>query len=72
MNAAGPVHPGTARAGPGTVCVTGGSGTIASHLIQHLLDQGWTVRTTVRRSPQEAALRATRYPRSKSRRSRIS
>lgn len=34
-----------------TVCVTGASGFIASHLVQQLLDEGYRVRGTVRREP---------------------
>ncbi|KAI3428979.1 uncharacterized protein J3R85_008789 [Psidium guajava] len=35
----------------GTVCVTGGTGFIASWLIMRLLEQGYSVRTTVRPDP---------------------
>lgn len=37
--------------GKGVVCVTGGTGFIASWLIMRLLEQGYTVRTTVRSNP---------------------
>jgi len=40
------------------VLVTGGSGFIASHCILQLLDQGHTVRTTVRSARREADVRA--------------
>ncbi|XP_015902806.2 vestitone reductase-like isoform X1 [Ziziphus jujuba] len=36
----------------GTVCVTGGTGFIGSWLIFRLLDQGYSVRTTVRSDPE--------------------
>ncbi|KAK8492273.1 hypothetical protein V6N13_036978 [Hibiscus sabdariffa] len=36
----------------GTVCVTGGTGFIASWLIKRLLEQGYSVRTTVRPDPE--------------------
>lgn len=42
---------------PSTVLVTGGSGYIAGFLIPRLLDEGWTVHTTVRSLQGEAALR---------------
>lgn len=35
----------------GTVCVTGGTGFIASWLIMRLLEHGYYVRTTVRSNP---------------------
>ena len=35
----------------GTVCVTGGTGFIASWLIMKLLEHGYSVRTTVRSDP---------------------
>jgi len=37
--------------GKGVVCVTGGTGFVASWLIMRLLEQGYTVRTTVRSNP---------------------
>jgi UDP-glucose 4-epimerase len=40
--------------GKGAVCVTGGTGFIASCLITRLLEQGYAVRATVRSSPGEA------------------
>ncbi|TKK83816.1 aldehyde reductase [Herbidospora galbida] len=40
------------------VLVTGGSGFIAGHCILQLLDQGYAVRTTVRSSARESAVRA--------------
>ncbi|KAB5569080.1 hypothetical protein DKX38_002873 [Salix brachista] len=39
--------------GKGMVCVTGGTGFVASWLIMRLLEQGYTVRTTVRSKPTE-------------------
>lgn len=42
----------------GVVLVTGGSGYIAGFCIRQLLDEGWTVRTTVRRLAREAEVRA--------------
>lgn len=42
-----------------TILVTGGSGFIAGHIILQLLDQGATVRTTVRSLAKEGAVRAT-------------
>ncbi|MDR6509771.1 dihydroflavonol-4-reductase [Novosphingobium capsulatum] len=42
----------------GTVLVTGGSGYIAGYIIRALLDEGWTVNTTVRDLAREAQLRA--------------
>ncbi|WP_353231024.1 aldehyde reductase [Novosphingobium sp.] len=45
--------------GKGSVLVTGGSGYVASFCIGQLLDQGWTVRTTVRSLAREAEVRAT-------------
>ncbi len=42
----------------GTVLVTGGSGYIAGYIIRALLDEGWTVNTTVRDLGREAQLRA--------------
>ncbi|KAL4310421.1 hypothetical protein GQ457_01G055770 [Hibiscus cannabinus] len=36
----------------GTVCVTGGTGFIASWLIRRLLQEGYSVRTTVRHDPE--------------------
>lgn len=41
----------------GTVLVTGGSGYIAGFLIRQLIDEGWTVRTTVRSLSREAEVR---------------
>lgn len=41
----------------GTVLVTGGSGYIAGYIIRALLDEGWTVNTTVRDLAREAQLR---------------
>ncbi|XP_022867439.1 vestitone reductase-like [Olea europaea var. sylvestris] len=38
----------------GTVCVTGGTGFVASWLIKRLLQQGYSVNTTVRSSPQDS------------------
>jgi nucleoside-diphosphate-sugar epimerase len=35
----------------GTVCVTGGTGYLASWLIMKLLEQGYSVNTTVRPHP---------------------
>ena len=35
----------------GTVCVTGGTGFIASWLIKRLLEEGYSVHTTVRPDP---------------------
>ena len=43
---------------PARVLVTGGSGFIAGHCILRLLDQGYEVRTTVRDSGKEAAVRS--------------
>jgi nucleoside-diphosphate-sugar epimerase len=40
--------------GKGAVCVTGGTGFIASCLITRLIEQGYAVRATVRSSPGEA------------------
>jgi NAD(P)-dependent dehydrogenase (short-subunit alcohol dehydrogenase family) len=40
------------------VLVTGGSGFIAGHCILQLLEQGYVVRTTVRSSKRESAVRA--------------
>uniref|UniRef100_A0A6N2MJ47 NAD-dependent epimerase/dehydratase domain-containing protein n=1 Tax=Salix viminalis TaxID=40686 RepID=A0A6N2MJ47_SALVM len=37
--------------GKGLVCVTGGTGFVASWLIMRLLEHGYTVRTTIRSSP---------------------
>lgn len=42
----------------GTVLVTGGSGFLASHMILKLLNDGQTVRTTVRNMGREAEVRA--------------
>ena len=42
----------------GTVLVTGGSGYIAGFTIRQLIEQGWTVRTTVRSLKREAEVRA--------------
>ena len=42
-----------------TVLVTGGTGFIAGWCIAKLLQDGWTVRTTVRSVAREAALRAS-------------
>lgn len=39
--------------GKGLVCVTGGTGFVASWLIMRLLEHGYTVRTTIRSSPGE-------------------
>ncbi|CAK7347910.1 unnamed protein product [Dovyalis caffra] len=39
--------------GKGVVCVTGGTGFIASWLVMRLLERGYTVRTTVRSNPAE-------------------
>ncbi|XP_052306803.1 vestitone reductase isoform X1 [Populus trichocarpa] len=39
--------------GKGVVCVTGGTGFVASWLIMRLLEQGYTVRTTVRSNPTD-------------------
>ncbi|GMJ01574.1 BRI1-5 ENHANCED 1 [Hibiscus trionum] len=36
----------------GTVCVTGGTGFIASWLIKRLLEEGYSVRTTIRPDPE--------------------
>jgi dihydroflavonol-4-reductase len=41
----------------GTVLVTGGSGYVASFTIRQLMDQGWTVHTTIRSLAKEARLR---------------
>lgn len=41
----------------GTVLVTGGSGYIAAYLIRQLVNEGWTVHTTVRSLAKEAAVR---------------
>lgn len=43
----------------GVVLVTGGSGYIAGFLIRKLLDEGWTVRTTVRSEARVAELKRT-------------
>lgn len=43
----------------GTVLVTGGSGYIAGFLIQQLIAEGWTVKTTVRSLTREAEVRRT-------------
>jgi nucleoside-diphosphate-sugar epimerase len=43
----------------GIVLVTGGSGYVASFCIGQLLNEGWTVRTTVRNLSREAEVRAT-------------
>lgn len=43
---------------PQTVLVTGGSGFIAQHCILQLLEQGYTVRTTVRSAGREKSIRA--------------
>lgn len=43
----------------GIVVVSGGSGYIAGFCIRQLLDEGWTVRTTVRSVNREAEVRAT-------------
>lgn len=43
----------------GIVLVTGGSGYIAAFCIRQLLDEGWTVRTTVRSLSREAEVRET-------------
>jgi nucleoside-diphosphate-sugar epimerase len=37
----------------GTVCVTGGTGYIASWLVMRLLQQGFSVRATVRSDPSK-------------------
>ena len=34
------------------VCVTGASGFIAAHIVRQLLEQGYSVRGTVRKSPK--------------------
>lgn len=39
----------------GTVCVTGGTGFVASWLIKSLLQEGYAVRTTVRADPGNTA-----------------
>lgn len=52
-NAAGPAAP-PAR---GPILVTGGSGYIAGALIRRLLDEGWTVHTTLRDAARAAPLR---------------
>ena len=44
---------------PGTVLVTGGSGYIAGFLIRQLIDEGWTVHTTIRSLSREAEVRST-------------
>ena len=44
---------------PQTVLVTGGSGYIAGFVIAHLLQNGHTVRTTIRSLAREAEIRAT-------------
>ena len=41
----------------GTVLVTGGSGYIAGFTIRQLIEQGWTVRTTIRNLAREAEVR---------------
>ncbi|MBC2777153.1 SDR family oxidoreductase [Parasphingopyxis marina] len=41
----------------GTVLVTGGSGYVASFTIRQLMEQGWTVHTTIRSLAKEARLR---------------
>ncbi len=41
----------------GTVLVTGGSGYIAGFTIRQLVEQGWTVRTTIRSLAREAEVR---------------
>ena len=46
---------------PGTVLVTGGTGYIATFIIKQLLDEGWTVHTTVRDLKREADVRK-RFP----------
>lgn len=46
----------------GTVLVTGGSGYIGGFCIRQLLDEGWTVRTTVRNLSREAEVRKTLGP----------
>ena len=40
----------------GTVCVTGGTGYLASWLIKRLLDHGYSVHTTIRPDPGKASL----------------
>jgi dihydroflavonol-4-reductase len=42
----------------GTVLVTGGSGYIAGHLIRQLIEEGWTVRTTIRNLAREPEVRS--------------
>ncbi|QXF12386.1 NAD-dependent epimerase/dehydratase family protein [Sphingopyxis terrae] len=42
----------------GTILVTGGSGYIAGFLIRQLIDNGWTVHTTVRSLKREAEVRS--------------
>ena len=43
----------------GTALVTGGSGYIGGFCIRQLLDEGWTVRTTIRSLTKEPQVRAT-------------
>ena len=40
----------------GTVCVTGGTGYVASWLIMRLLQHGYSVRATVRSDPSKVLL----------------
>ena len=42
----------------GTALVTGGSGYIGGFCIRQLLDEGWTVRTTIRNLAKEGQVRA--------------
>ena len=44
------------EADKGTVCVTGGTGYLASWLIKRLLDHGYSVHTTIRPDPGKASL----------------
>ncbi len=43
----------------GAILVTGGSGYIAGFLIRQLIDNGWTVHTTVRSLKREAEVRGS-------------
>ena len=42
----------------GTVLVSGGSGYIAGYIIRQLVEDGWTVHTTIRNLAKESAVRA--------------